>query len=63
MKGAIEYMIKVCINFREWDNNLEVLTEEKKADLDRIVTAMNNETYRTLGIAYKYVSETDLELL
>jgi len=56
-------MIKVCINFREWDNNLEVLTEEKKADLDRIVTAMNNETYRTLGIAYKYVSETDLELL
>jgi hypothetical protein len=24
---------------------------------------MNNETYRTLGLAYKYVSETDLELL
>ncbi|KAH0788380.1 calcium-translocating P-type ATPase, PMCA-type family protein [Histomonas meleagridis] len=72
VKGAPEEILKRCTHYICEDGHIEQITDEFNTDINELIDAQCEQSYRTIGIAYKYInfipetneiSESDLILI
>ena len=56
-KGASEMIVQACDKFQSFDGSTEPLQGDVKEEIDQAIVRMAEQSLRTIGVAYKNISE------